>query len=80
MESIINNSRIRSLRGQIDASRLCCLSLSIQFERAGTDTEKAEIARRQEKALKQTHVMELTLEVLEGQEREGVGKVDSVAP
>jgi hypothetical protein len=79
MESFIEQFRIRSLRGQIEASRLCSLSLTVQLEGARTDTEKVEIAWRQEKALKQTQIMELMLEVLEGQVRDGVKEADSVA-
>ena len=71
--------RIRCLRGQVEASRLCCLSLTIQLEEARTDTEKIEIAWRQEKALKQTQVMESMLELLEGQVRDRIREADSVA-
>jgi hypothetical protein len=79
MESFIDQFRIRSLRGQIEASRLCSLSLTMQLEEARTDMEKIEIAWRQDKALKQTQGMELMLQVLEGQVRDGVREADSVA-
>lgn len=79
METFIEQFRIRSLRGQIEASRLCSLSLTIQLEEARTDTEKIEIAWRQEKALKQTQVMESMLELLEGQVRDRIREADSVA-
>jgi hypothetical protein len=76
MEHFISQFRIRSLRGQIAASRLCCLSLTIQLERARTDTEKTGIMRRQEKALQMTRDMELMLEALEGPQKEGVREMD----
>lgn len=79
MESFIDQFRIRSLRGQIEASRLCSLSLAIQLESAQMGTEKEEIAHRQEKALKQTEIMERMLEILESQDPEAVREVDSVA-
>ena len=76
MEAFIDQFRIRSLRGQIEASRLCCLSLVIQLEKARTDTDRAEITHRHEKAMKQTEVMEQTLGVLETMNPEATKSAD----
>jgi hypothetical protein len=70
LESIIRRLRIQSLRAQFEASRLYCASLTSQFETAVFGTEKAGIARRYDRALKQTHRLQLSLELLERQERE----------
>jgi hypothetical protein len=70
MESVIDRVRIRSLRGHIDASRLYSVALANRFEAAPTASEKTKIARQYDAALKQTHELQLMLEMLEKQERE----------
>lgn len=64
MRSIIRNLRIQFLEAKLEASRLHCASLVSQFEIAPTNAEKTEIAQRYDDALKQTHAMPLSLELL----------------
>ena len=65
MGSIIRRLRINSLKAKIEASRVRCGSLVTDFEKAPTDTAKTGIANRYDEALKQTHSLQLLLELLE---------------
>ncbi len=75
MASIIDKLRMKTLKGQIEALRLESVALATQFEAAQTNTEKARLARRYDQALKQTHAMQLILELLERKQREAGGAV-----
>lgn len=79
MGSIFRKLRIHSLLAQIEASRLYSVSLANQFDAAPTNGEKTKIAQRYDDALKQTHTMQLLLELLERQERENLEDADSVS-
>lgn len=74
MGIIINKLKMQSLRGQIETSRLLCGSLAARFETATSSTEKTELARRYDEALRQTHSMQLLLELMERQAREAAGE------
>ena len=71
MASIIRKLRVHFLQEQIEASRAYCASLVNQFETALTNGEKTSIAQRYDDALKHTHMMQLTLELLERNKQEG---------
>ncbi len=75
MPSIIDKLRMKTLKGQIEALRLESIALAQQFEAAPTDAEKASIARKHARALKETHAMQLVLELLERKQREAGGEV-----
>jgi hypothetical protein len=62
---IIDKLRISSLRAQVEASRLYSAELTRKFEAAETSLEKTTIASQYDKSLKQTHAMQLLLEMLE---------------
>jgi hypothetical protein len=73
LEEIISRLRIHSLRSQVAASREYCNVLATKFESAATNSEKVKIARRYDEALKQTHAMQLLLELLERETRGAAG-------
>lgn len=77
MGSVINRLRIKSLQGQVEASRLHSQALASKFESAATSGEKTRIARLYDEALKKTHAMQLLLELLEREEREKVAGMDA---
>jgi hypothetical protein len=79
MHSTIGRFRIQTLKAKIEASHLYCDALTIQFEAASTDREKAKIGSRLTASLKMTQAMQLLLEMLEKHEQEGLGDGDSVA-
>jgi hypothetical protein len=70
VESIIRSLRIHSLRGQVESSRCYCCSLASQFEATPSNVEKTRIAQRYDAALKQTHMLQLLLELLEREQRQ----------
>jgi hypothetical protein len=69
LEHIISRLRIQSLKGQVEASREHCNALANQFASAQTSLEKTQIAKRYDEAMKQTHAMQLLLEMLERQQQ-----------
>jgi len=64
---MIRRLRIQALKAHVEASREFSLALASQFEIAPTSLEKTRIARRYDQALKQTHALQLLLEMLEKQ-------------
>ncbi|MFZ1938230.1 MAG: hypothetical protein WBA18_05390 [Terracidiphilus sp.] len=72
MGSIINQLRIRTLQGQVEASRLYGKAIAGKFESAAAGAEKLKIARRYNESLKETYAMQLLLEMLEREERRAV--------
>lgn len=61
------------MKAQMEASRLHCVSIANEFEKAQTNAEKTNIANHYNEALKRTHATQLLMELLERQEREGRG-------
>jgi len=74
LATMINRLKMHSLRAQIETSRLLCGALAGKFELTTSPTEKSKLARRYDEALRQTHTMQLLLELMERQEREAVGQ------
>jgi hypothetical protein len=72
MGSMINQLRIKTLQGQVEASRLYSQALAGRFQSAATDAEKVKIARLYNESLKETYAMQLLLEMLEREERRTV--------
>ena len=70
MGSFFSRLRTQSLKRRIEELRHQSASLAGEFETAPTETEKTRIARRYDEALKQTHAMQLLLELIERKERE----------
>jgi len=75
--SHINMLRIRSLKAQVEASRLYSASLASEFERATIGKAKTRIASRYDEALKQTHKLQLICELLERKEKEADHKKEN---
>jgi len=69
MGSMINQLRIKTLQGQVEASRLYSQALAGRFQSAATGAEKVKIARLYNESLKETYAMQLLLEMLEREER-----------
>jgi hypothetical protein len=69
VKSIIGRLRISYLNAQIEASRLYRVELANRFENAVASAEKTMIAREYDKSLKQSHAMQLLIEVLERKSR-----------
>ncbi len=72
VESAIDKLRIRSLEGQVEASRLYSVALAAAFDAAVISTEKTRFARQYDEALKQTHSLQLMLEMLQRKLNEGI--------
>lgn len=71
VESMIRKLKVQYLKGQLAVSRNVCSSLAHEFETTGlTVDEKAAIAHRWDKALKESHGLQLALELLEKPARE----------
>jgi hypothetical protein len=70
VDSIAPTLGIRALKEMIEASRRDSDALALKFQTAQTTTEKAEIAREYDKALKRARAMQFLLELQERKERE----------
>jgi hypothetical protein len=69
MEDTDRKFEICTLKSQIDGVRQVSGALAGQFERAGTGTEKMQIARTYSQTLKALHAMQYLLRMWERRER-----------
>jgi hypothetical protein len=69
MGAFVTKWRIRALMARIDVLRQDNARLESQFTAASTDAEKDKIKRLFDKNLKQSHSMQLMLELLERRDR-----------
>jgi|GEM_PF-2253665 hypothetical protein len=73
MESSFRKLRIQFLRAELELRRLTCDSLARKFERHQLSfDQRAELFRRWEDTLKESHLLQATLQMLEREERESV--------
>jgi hypothetical protein len=70
LESIIRKLRVHTLKAQLALRHLICESLAKEFETALTFERRAALARKWDVTLKEGHVFQLMLDLLERQERE----------
>ena len=71
MESVILQFRIQILKAQLDVCQLVCASLAKELHTARlTSEQKAALARRWDKALKESRGLQRAIDMLEGQETE----------
>jgi hypothetical protein len=71
LESINRNLRIQTLRGQVVICQLRYASLVRQFDsECWSDGQKAKIVRRRDESLKESHALQLMVDLLERQVRE----------
>lgn len=83
MESSFRKLRIEFLRGEMELRRLACESLARKFEEGPLSYEqKAQLFRRWEDALKESHLLQATLDTLEREEIEAAwnGMTGSTLP
>jgi hypothetical protein len=66
--SIGSKLKLKSIHGQLTATRLYSQVLARQFECATTEREKARIAREYDEVMRQAKTLQMVLEMLE---REG---------
>jgi hypothetical protein len=71
MELIISKRRIQTLKAQLVLHQFHCASLASEFDTEGLTTyQKAGLACRGDDMLKESHVLQLMLDLLEKQEKE----------
>ena len=71
MESIAYKLKIQTLKAQVALCQLICASLAREFEEESlTFVERSALAHRWDDTLKDGYVLQLTLDLLERQERE----------
>jgi hypothetical protein len=71
LESVIRELRIHTLKTQLEVCQLVCASLAQELQAAYlTPEEKTALARRWDKALKESRNLQLAVDMLEGQETE----------
>lgn len=70
MDSVIRKLRIKSLKAQIEASRLQSESFAGDFEKATSNKQKSEIARKWDREMKAKHAAQVLLEMFERQQEE----------
>ena len=71
MELIISKLRIQALKAQWLLRQFHCESLEMEFETEGpTTNQKAGLAYRWDDMLKEGHVLQLVIDLLERQEKE----------
>jgi len=68
--SIIRKLRVHTLKAQLALRHLMCESLAKEFETALTFERRAALARKWDVTLKEGHVLQRMLDLLERQERE----------
>jgi hypothetical protein len=69
LDSETRGLRIRTLKTQLDVCLLVCSTLANELQAADlTPKHKTELARRWEKALKESQGLQLAIDTLEGQE------------
>lgn len=83
MESSFRKLRIEFLRAEMELRRLTCESLARKFEEGPlTYEQRSQIFRRWEEALKESHLLQATLDTLEQEEKEAAwnGMTGSTLP
>jgi len=70
LDSVIRKLRIRSLKAQIEVSRLRSESFAGDFEKATSNEQKSEIARKWDRTIKAKHAAQVLLEMLERQQKD----------
>ena len=71
MESIIRKLRIQTLKGQAALCRFKCAALASEFEIASLSVQrKGEVHHVWEESIKECHVLQLMIDLLERQVRE----------
>ena len=74
MELIISKLRIQTLKAQLVLRQFYCASLAMEFEtEVLTTNQKAGLAYRWDDMLKESYVLQLMIDLLERQEKEGRG-------
>lgn len=76
MESVIRRLRIRTLKAQLIRCQLQCDALAREFEATQTTKQKARLARRWDKAMKENHTIQHSIAVLEKQEKQARAGTD----
>lgn len=83
MESSFRKLRIEFLRAEMELRRLTCESLARKFEeRPLTYDQRSQLFRRWEDTLKESHLLQATLDTLEREENESAwsGMTGSTLP
>jgi hypothetical protein len=71
LESVIRNLRIQTLKTQLEVCQLVCVSIARELRADYVAPEqKAVLAHRWDKALKESRNLQLAIDMLEGQETE----------
>jgi hypothetical protein len=72
LESVIHKLRIHTLQAQLALRQHLCASLAKEFEAGNLTVEqKAALAHRWDDTLKESWVLQLMIDLLERQEKEG---------
>ena len=81
MESIVRKLKIQTYKAQLAFRHYVCAALAKELE-AGTLTaeQKAALAHRWDDTLKESHVLQLMIDLLERQEKEDRGSTESPIP
>lgn len=75
MESSFRKLRIQFLKAELELRRLACESLARKFEtRTLTYEQRTDLFKRWEDTLKESHLLQATLDMLEQEERLAVRK------
>ena len=77
MQSLIRKLKIHALKMQLQASRRKCDSLATEFEAAASTKQKAELAHRWDRAIKESHAVQHALARLEKHQSELAVDTDS---
>ena len=83
MESTFRKLRIQFLRAELELRRLSCESLAHKFEkRPLTYDQRTDLFRRWEETLKESHLLQAMLDMLEREEKEAVraGMIGTTLP
>jgi 6-phosphogluconate dehydrogenase len=73
LESSFRKLRIQFLRAELELHRLSCESLARKFEKRPLTYEKrADLFRRWEDTLKESHLLQAMLDLLESEEKEAL--------
>ncbi|MFZ2021692.1 MAG: hypothetical protein WCC31_12285 [Terracidiphilus sp.] len=81
MESFVCKLRIRKIEQQLELCQHICEASAREFDTATlTALQWAAVAHRWDEALKASHVLQLTIDLLKRQEREERDEAESLAP
>jgi hypothetical protein len=70
MQSMFRKLRIQALKAKLELCQHQCASLAAEFETATSSGDKAAIAQRWDRALKENHAIQFKLATLEKLEKE----------